>query len=149
MTLLPIKNAGFLITRSGAVSSLSIEITSGIVGLSTALSSMHERATWMNLINWCVGHESFKVGSIRSGIFFKKIALHSILRRQVTTEINTNEEAIVILINNVDFFFRKSIVTFLENLQVVGKIYSTYYILFFMKIKDQCGRFSSNLKNNI
>lgn len=149
MTLIPIKNAGFIITGSGAVSSLSIEITSGIVGQSTALSSIHERATWMNFINWCVGHESFIVGSIRPGTFFRKIAHYSILGRHVTTEINTNKKAIVILINNVDFFFRKFIVTFLESLQVVGKIYSTYYILFFMKIKDQCGRFSSNLKNNI
>ena len=66
LTLLSVKIADFLRMGSGAVSFLSIEITSRIVGLSAALSCKHKRATWMNLSNWCIGHESFKVGSIMS-----------------------------------------------------------------------------------
>lgn len=48
---LPVKNAGCFGASKGIVSLLNIEITSGIVGLSIALSCTHNRPTWIVLSN--------------------------------------------------------------------------------------------------
>ena len=63
--LLALENAGCL--GSGNCASLvSIDITSDIVGLSTALSSTHSKPTWMHLKTWSLEQDSLSIGSTSS-----------------------------------------------------------------------------------
>jgi len=60
--LLALENAGCL--GSGNCASLvSIDITSDIIGLSTALSSTHSKPTWMHLKTWSLEQDSLSIGS--------------------------------------------------------------------------------------
>jgi len=63
--LLALENAGCL--GSGNCASLvSIDITSDIIGLSTALSSTHNKPTWMHLKTWSLEQDSLSIGSTNS-----------------------------------------------------------------------------------
>ncbi|CAN0911718.1 hypothetical protein LINGRAPRIM_LOCUS1051 [Linum grandiflorum] len=61
---LDVVNAGCFGAGNCTTSLVSIDITSDIVGLSSALYSMHSSPTLMHLRIWFLSHESSNVGSI-------------------------------------------------------------------------------------
>jgi len=63
--LLALKNAGCLGTGNCA-SLVSIDITSDIIGLSTALASTHSKPTWMHLKTWSLEQDSLSIGGSTS-----------------------------------------------------------------------------------
>ena len=63
--LLALENAGCL-GRGNCASLVSIDITSDIIGLSTALSSTHSKPTWMHLKTWSLEQDSLSIGSTSS-----------------------------------------------------------------------------------
>jgi len=63
--LLALENASCL-GRGNFASLVSIDITSDIIGLSTALSSTHSKPTWMHLKTWSLEQDSLSIGPTSS-----------------------------------------------------------------------------------